>query len=132
MCAALLPGFDVLLVQPGPRAAFRGCTLLVLIDEIIEPRLCLHMDEGQHLQNIGLQNILQRLKGMLDGGGASSEAREGVLKTLAAAGSHLASPGAQLLLLAVLLGSLDDGSAVVRSSVAELLEGAPALPLIPP
>ena len=73
---------------------------------------------------------LQRLEAMLDAGQLPSEAREGLLKALATAGPHLASPAAQLLLLAVLVGRLDDGSAVVRASVAELLEGAHLLTLL--
>ncbi len=60
---------------------------------------------------------------MLETGRPSSDTREGLLRLLAAVGGCLTSPSAQLLLMAVLLGSLDDGSAVVRASVAEVLEG---------
>lgn len=60
---------------------------------------------------------------MLERGSSSSESREGLLKVLAAAGGRLTTAPAQLLLLAVLVGSLDDGSAALRATVSELLEG---------
>lgn len=55
---------------------------------------------------------------------SAAESREGLLKVLAAAGAGLSAPPAQLKLLAVLIGSLDDASAVLRATAAELLEGA--------
>lgn len=51
------------------------------------------------------------------------EVRETLLMTIAMLGLHTCSPSAQLLVLAVLVGRLDDLDPGIRSYAAELLLG---------
>ena len=78
----------------------------------------LHSQEVKQLLEQGQQQQQQRL-----------EVKETLLQTLAMIGHHTHSPSAQLLVLAVLVGRLDDPDPAIRSFAAQLLLGNSPLPL---
>lgn len=67
----------------------------------------------------------QEVKQLLEQGQGRLEVKETLLQTTAMVGQRSHTPSAQLLLLAVLVGRLDDPDPALRSFAAQLLLGKP-------
>lgn len=74
------------------------------------------------------ESVLQEAKQLLEQGQQHRlDVKETLLQTIAMLGQHTRSPSAQLLVLAVLVGRLDDLDPGIRSFAAQLLLGELAL-----
>ena len=69
-------------------------------------------------------DLLQEIKQLLEQGQQPVEIKESLLQTIAMQGLHCNSPSGQLLVLAVLVGRLDDLDPGIRSFAAQLLISA--------
>lgn len=68
--------------------------------------------------------LMQEVKQLLEQGQQQRlDIKETLLQTIAMIGQHTHSPSAQLLVLAVLVGRLDDLDPGIRSFAAQLLSG---------
>jgi hypothetical protein len=74
--------------------------------------------------NEALVYIVQEFKTLLDDGNLSPDIKEALLMTITVAGAATGSVNAQLLLLAVLVGSLADPDVTLRAAASELIESA--------
>ena len=96
---------------------------------MVQDFLDIRLSGPEHATRSGV--VVQEFRSLLDDNKTSHDFKETLLMTITVAGAATRSNNAQLLLLAILVGSLADTDATLRAAASELIESVTLPHLLP-